>query len=509
MFLAKPEPAGDQKTLLLGLGFGNFAGLLLFGGGLPVSRRFLEAAFPYSAFGYYVGDFMVLLSLILGAFIFPAVLTSLAKRYYALWGLVPIFLLMLWLLAGCASAHRLSFLLNPPWVLPVSMTMCWAIASFPISVFRFLRRRYKRTAVSAFDPIAVKPPSILMWRQVCFFVPLALLLSVGILGWYNFDHPKHFEFTMQSRWLSGKEATVPLVKQGNGLYVNAWLNNQEVLCRVDTGAESVEWSRGLHVEGKMTSSQGQACDLLGGCVAVQTVLLPRLKIGNYEITNIPTDMSDAGSGPFTPAQEDAVQQPLLGNTAFVRTVLTIDYKKAQLIIRPPQYDFLRQPRKPGDRILEMGWASHYSDSDWRKSCYGTPAIEASLGGAPFWCTLDTGAGQPEICLTQALVDRNPLMKQKRHDMSSLNATSSSAQVERFQDLKVRFKCLGPLHAAPLLLRLNALVTPTLNGAEVGGAGVIGLPLMKQYRITIDYGRGRVLLEPYARDVPGQKQEKWE
>lgn len=312
---------------------------------------------------------------------------------------------------------------------------------------------------------------------------------------------------MQPHWLSGKEAIVPLVKQGTGLYVKAWLNNQEVLCRVDTGAESVDWSRGLHIEGKVSSLRGHACDLLGECVATQIVLLPRLKIGGYEITNIPTDMSDADSGPFTPLLEAGNQQPLLGNTPFVRTVLTIDYRNTQLTIRPSDYDFSRQPRKPGDRILEMGWASPYPDKDWRRSFYGTPAIEATLGSAPFWCTLDTGAGGPEICLTQTLVDRNSLIKQKRHDMAPLNATSSSAQVERLHNLNVKFLCSVPRHAPPITLKLDGLVTPALKSDDPKGMAVIGFPLMQHYRITIDYQRGRVLLEPYQKVKDTRKQEK--
>lgn len=497
----------QPKTLLLGLALGNFVGLLLLCGGLPLSRRFVEAAFPYSAFGYYAGDFLVFLSLVLGTFVFPAILSSIAKRLYALWGLLPIFLLVLWLVAGCISAHRLLSLLDPPWALPISIAVCWAIASFPISLFRFLRRRYKQNATSVSNAVSTKPALGPMWRQICFLVPLILILLAGILGWHNLSHPKHFSVVMQSHWLSGKEAIVPLVEHGNGLYVKAWLNNQEVLCKVDTGSESVEWSRGLHVEGKVTTSQGQDCDLLGGCVATQTLLLPRLKIGNYEITNIPTEMSEAGSGPFTPVLEDAGQQPLLGNTAFVQTVLTVDYKKAQLIIRSPQYDFLRQPRKPGDRVLEMGWASHYSNEDWRKSCYGTPAIEATLGSAPFWCTLDTGAGGSEICLTQTLVDNNPFVKQRRHNMSSLNATSSSAQVERLYNLNVKFPCSAPPHSSPIALNLNGVVTPTLRSDPVEGTGVIGFPLMQRYRITIDYGRGCILLEPYQKVKNTKKQEK--
>jgi hypothetical protein len=169
MFFAKTKFAEEQKTLLLGLALGNFAGLLLLGGGLPFLRSFLEVAFPYSASGYYVGDFVVFLSLVLGAFFFPAILSSTAKHFYALWGLLPIFLLMLWLVAGCTSAHRLSSLLNPLWALPVSIAACWAIASFPISLFRFLRQQHKRAAAPTSNPIPADPASNPQWRRICCF----------------------------------------------------------------------------------------------------------------------------------------------------------------------------------------------------------------------------------------------------------------------------------------------------------------------------------------------------
>ncbi len=80
---------------------------------------------------------------------------------------------------------------------------------------------------------------------------------------------------------------------------------------------------------------------------------------------------------------------------------------------------------------------------------------------------------------------------------------SSAQVERLHDLNVTIPCSWPPHTAPISLKMDGLVTPTLYGGE----GVIGLALMKRYRITIDYQRRRVLLEPYAQAGPGQKQEK--
>jgi len=43
--------------------------------------------------------------------------------------------------------------------------------------------------------------------------------------------------------------------------------------------------------------------------------------------------------------------------------------------------------------------------------------------------------------------------------------------------------------------------------EAGSEGVTEFPLMQHFRITIDYGRGRVLLEPYQEVKNTQNQGK--
>ena len=219
-------------------------------------------------------------------------------------------------------------------------------------------------------------------------------------------------------------------------------------------------------------------------------------------------MSDTNSSLFSPpTRPDADENPRLGNPAFVMTVLTIDYKNAAMIIRPPQYDFTRQHRRSGDRVLEMGWTTTFSDKEWEYKLYGLPDVMVAINDASFWCTLDTGWGGPELGLTKRVVNQHPSIKQVRNDLVPFNAANSSAQVERLHDLNLTIPCLWPPHVKPISLTVDGLVTPTLDSDADGGEGAIGLTLMECYRITIDYGRGRVLLEPYAQDGQGQKQEK--
>ena len=425
----------------------------------------------------------------------PAAVSATAKRFYILWGLLPLFTFTVWLVALLVVAVSAVEFSNV-WVV---MALCWIAASWPLSLIWYRRRNRPKLTIP-YSSASLSSHQ----RQASFIVFPIIAAALTILGWYNLKHPIHFTTDMQAHWPPGKEARVPLIKHENSIYVKIWLNDKEELCQVDTGAAAVEWPRGLHVGGRLTSLHGQSVDPLGGSIDTQTVVIRDLRIGGYEVTNLPTEMSEVSSYLFLPPQwPDADKGSNLGNPAFVQTVLTIDYKNAVMVIRPPQYDFTGHSRATGDRVLQMGWTTDYPDKDWESNLYGFPAIRASLAGASFWCTLDTGWAGPELGLTDEFVKHHPSVGQAKHDLFQFGAMHGSAQVERLHGLNVAIPCLWPPRTAPISLRMDGLVTPTLYGGE----GVIGLALMERYRITIDYGRRRVLLEPYAQDGPGHKQEK--
>ena len=160
-------------------------------------------------------------------------------------------------IAGCVASHTVSSMFDPAWALPLTAFLCWVVASYPVSLFRFLREHRRQTAASTLSPTSKRSP-----------------LAVGILSrpahpaphacsprLVNLKHPVHFSGDMQAHWASGKEARVPLIKRGSRLYVKAWFNGQEELCQIDTGAASVEWPRDLHFKGHLTSwhRQGVTC----------------------------------------------------------------------------------------------------------------------------------------------------------------------------------------------------------------------------------------------------------
>ena len=501
MYDPKLKTPWYKQVWFLGLFLGNLAGLLLLCGDWPASRRLIETAFPYSMSGYYIGDAVGLIGFVLGLLVVPALVSATAKRSHARWGLLPLSLFSLWLVLGLANADSTIGIHN---VLG-TVILCWAVTSYTASLIRIYRQR--RPELRQPSPMTLFPHR----RSAVFAACLILTIALTLLGWYNVKHPppvQNLLSNVKTHWALGKEAHVPLIISDSKIYVKVRLGGREEVCLLDTGLNTIEWSRGLHIKGRTIGQYSQSSDPVGGSVGTQTVVLPHMRIGGYEIAELPTEMSNANSGLFagllSPPSTDADQGFVLGNPAFVMTVLTIDYKNAEMIIYPPQYDFTRQHRKMGDRVLNMHWTADVSGKAWEQSLYGYPTIRAVVRGVSFWCVVDTGWDGPEIGLTADLVKEHPsLVGHAKHDTVTFGALYSSAQVERLNDLNVTLPCLLPPHARPVSLQADGLVTPTLYGGE----GVIGLALMKRYRVTIDYGRRRVLLELYDHPASQNMQEK--
>ena len=489
----------DIRSLLLGLFLGNFAGLLLLCGGYPPSRRFLETAFPYSPDGYDAGYFLLSMGVVAGSLVFPAVLTLTAKHSYFFWGLLPISCFTIWFAFGITVSNGTGFSLRVIFASLASALLCWLIACLPIALLRLWYRR-RRPVSHRTVPLATSPRK----TRLGIFAALIPAIALTILGWYNFKHPPHSRLNVQIHWGPGNEARVPLIIKHGGIFVTATLDDGPQLCEIDTGSDAVMWSRDLHLTGSLIGEQGQSCDAMDGCIPADTVKLPYIQLDAFRISGLPTQRLDSESVVFSPPLPNGPSEyAVLGNPVFTSTVLTIDYQNKLLIIRPAAYDFRKSPRHPGDRIVEMGWTSHTGDTSAERELFGWPSMRASVSGHSFWCLLDTGWEGPDLGLSEKIVHQIPALQklpQKPVPFSSGYSASSALQVPV---LEFKVPCLSPEGAPSVILKS----TGTLVKSPGGGQGVVGTYLMERYRITIDYRRGLVLLEPYAKDTPGQKQEK--
>lgn len=496
IFSIKSKLIWDKYSWFLGLLLGSLAGLLIFCGAYPKTRRFVENAFPYSAYGFYTGDLVLAVGLSAGLFVFPAVLAGKARRFYCIWGLPPIATVFLWLLTGFAIAHRMQYLFDPVWAFPLLSLVCWAIATFPISLFRWYRRRRIPTGLST---EASLPP------RKNFLVPLAVaivFLPLIFVGWHNLKYPKPLDIQFRANLSNNGVTTVPLIEKHGGIFVMALLDGQSQLCKIDTGSDTVNWQRELHIEGEMTQERGQVCDALDSCVSAATVKMREIKIGSYKVSGFPTEMMEDDSGLFSSvAAKPTDNTPLLGNSLFSLMVMTIDYQNKTLTIHTPTYDFTKQPRALTDKILEMGWTSHSEDSLTRQQIIGWPVIRAYVDGRPFWCMIDTGWEGPELGLTTAFFRQLPQSRQRTQKTVHGYFAHSVGTVHQLDSLSFQMPVLSH-PALPVVLTGKGWIVKSLSG----GDGIVGTALMRRYRITLDYPRRRVLLEPYALSVPNQPGE---
>lgn len=488
----------DTRSWLLGLALGNFAGLLLLCGGYPPSRRFLETAFPYSPDGYDAGYLLLSVGLVAGSLIFPAVLTLTAKRCYFFWGLLPIFCFTVWFAAGIMVSDRTASALIVVLASLAFALLCWIVACLSPALLRLWYRRCRLVSHQAAS-LVTNPRK----KRLGVLAALLPAIALTILGWYNLKHPPHSRMNVQIHWEPGNEARVPLIIKHGGIFVTAILDDGPQLCQIDTGSDAVMWSRDLHLAGRLMGEQDQACNAMDDCVPSDRVKLPYIQLGSFRISGLPTQRLDLEDIPFSSSgishpSEDAV----LGNPVFSSTVLTVDYKNKLLIIQPAAYDFQKESKHPGDRVLQMAWTYHNDDTPADQEIFGWPSIRASVSGHSFWCLLDTGWEGPDLGLSEEIVHQIPALQklpQKPVPFSSGYSDSSALQVP---ELEFKVQCLSPKGAPSVILKS----TGTLVKSPSGGQGAVGTYLMERYRITIDYGRRRVLLEPYAKDTPERKQE---
>ena len=495
MLFARTRFAENYKTLLSGLILGNVAGLMLFSGSYPPLRRFVETAFPFAAFGYYTGDFVLMAGLGCGLLIFPTLLALKSRQFYCLWSLLPIAITFLWLAIGCNIAHRrLKDFVDPPWVL---FFLSWAISSFPISFFRWVRRTQKPAPQATKDPISNSQ------RYLLLSVIGIVFLSLTFLGWHNFEYPKPLHANVRVSFGKEAEVTVPLVEKNGGIFVMASLNGQRQLCQIDTGGPAVNWLRELHIVGEMTQERGRDQDAMGNSISSVTVKLPQIQIGSYKVMDMPTEMLDNDNGLFAPAAAPVPDGiPSLGNDLFRLAVITIDYQRKTLIIHPASYDLTKQRRRPGDKILQMGWTSHRNDSPARQQLFGWPVIRARVCGKPFWCVIDTGWEEQELGIKKDFFQQLPLSLPNPPQVAVGHFAYGIGSVPQIEHLSFQIAALTPPNSS-IMLNGKGWIVPSLSGGE----GIVGTSLMQQFRITLDYSRRRVLLEPYAHRVSEQKQEK--
>ena len=200
--------------------------------------------------------------------------------------------------------------------------------------------------------------------------------------------------------------------------------------------------------------------------------IAQIRIGGYILNTMNTFRLDA----YEPSAVGNVL--ILGNEAFNKAVITIDYRKHEMTVRTKEYDFTREASARGACVIPFKWMGANGVFP------GNPVIDVKVNGRLMHFIFDTGL--EGVLLTKSVSDRHfPLAKVGKATMMSPFARPESIPYVSGVTLSVG--------GAVFKNQVAALMPKT----EFNEDGSIGRIILKSYRVTIDYPRQRILLEPYS------------
>ena len=291
---------------------------------------------------------------------------------------------------------------------------------------------------------------------------------------------RQYVFSPETYVVHGKghlgETHVPFrLNYGREIVVKALINGKPTKCIVDTGSSDILWPSCLHLTEQRTGLQSSISDAGGHKTSIQEALLERVQIGGLELQHIPSyaviaDHAKAGT------------LPILGNSAFAHTILTIDYAKQELIIRPSVMNSILL------RVLNRG---HVMDFQWidpnARGQFGVPCVRGTVMSLPAGIIIDTGWVENPLGLTRRFYGQLlPQLKAKhiRIDKGNGKFLLGTANVIAISHVS----CSLP----GIIVRSPAIAVDALNP---GAQASLGWSFLRHFKTTIDYPQQKIWFDP--------------
>jgi hypothetical protein len=302
-------------------------------------------------------------------------------------------------------------------------------------------------------------------------IAAALLILFGLGGLFLMHFRPQASQPVPLMVSIDNETTVPLMpSRNNVLCVWGNVERRRVLCTIDTGTFLTQWPQSLALAGipLHTAECIKVSDYTGQFQPGRTEILPEVKIGGYTLCHVLTLALDHRD-PDPAADPGSVLT--LGSSTLAGSVVTIDCRARTLTLRSHRYN----PTAiiaPGDSLISFHWV--HSDP----LLPGVPAIYTHINGHVAELLLDTGSHDVTLSTQFAMRCLPPY-------------TVLPSRVEQSVE--------SPTHVA---IGQIAIETDGVNISpydENGTDGILGLGgILDIYRVTIDYPRRRMLLEPYGK-----------
>ena len=242
---------------------------------------------------------------------------------------------------------------------------------------------------------------------------------------------------------------------------------------LDTGAGRSILSRSLAQRLELPSGPALPVAGVGGGTSAAVAVLPELAIGGRIFENLAVSVLPLDSPGFERIRFDLI----LGSDLLRRCFLEIDFDRSLLLFSPPEWGESAE----GYRFQELGWA------------FGIPTVLAEAAGRPARFLLDTGN-------TAITVLNRPFFREgfeSAADHPSLEIAGVGGGL---------FLHLGRLENLRLAgLDFPGLAAGTPGREEPSGLmdmtlvdGVIGMAVLRDFRLAFDYERNRAGFAPGIR-----------
>ena len=316
-------------------------------------------------------------------------------------------------------------------------------------------------------------------RTICLMVCLGVLTVVLAYNWRGsqMDHQEqHLLASLPAVTLHSNrpyhEVRVSFRGRNGWIDLTASSSGKAIDCILDTGDAFATWPQALSLAS--TDAHFHYTQFTPYSYtrprSASWRMLTDLKLGDYEMQDCASLAYDADTGDARQSRDALI----IGYPALARIVLTIDYRKQELLFRDKTYDLTHLPAGPGIYLLNM--AANPEDVHRR---YRQPIVQGTIAGQRVNLILDTGLSWGGVVLA------NPKLisaiQQSVHGRMLRSWTTGRGT------LPVTPWSIGNLAGqAPINLMPNFVS----HHAD----GVVGYEVLRNYRITIDYERQKILLE---------------
>ncbi len=282
-----------------------------------------------------------------------------------------------------------------------------------------------------------------------------------------FDPPPPVRSGLQ--FPAGRDSvTMPFRLDDGHIYLPVSINGRRLDYFVfDTGAtNTIEQSRAGSL-GLTVVRAGAAYG--GGTNAVENGLarVEHLEIGGLEMDNQVLDVTPL-------PQEDVPINGILGYELAERSVVTLDYALDRITFTKPES--FHPPADADGLPIRFASTSEI-------------VVEGSVDGIAGEFQLDTGQGTA-LLINRPFAERNGLLRRYGSGRKGLvSGVGGHAGLVLFSPADFAMGSLKP--AVP---EAGIMLSRSGGGAEEELAGTIGNPILRQYRVTLDYARGMAYFE---------------